>query len=182
MPSEREWLRRLAILQCALGALFCLSLRVSFLSELTAPSAVAGVTVAVCAIVLWAPLSRRGDAKRALSMLIQSGNVDLAGAAPLSEPDLRAAAAMLGVSEIALLVPDRGSRSQLAYGELKAIHRGAFKTYRVPLGGAGDDEDLGFIEPPGLRLPRPFVVKSLNGQAGELARIVVGVSATSDKD
>ena len=178
MPAEREWLRRLAIVQCVLGALFCLSLRFPILSVLTETVSVAGFTLGACALLLWKPLSRRGDAKHALNMLIQSGNAELAGAAPLGEPDLRAAAAMLGVSEIAVLLPDRGSRSQLAYGELKAIHRGAFKTYRVPLGA--DSDELGFIEPPGLRLPRPYVVKPLIGQSGELARIVVGLSAASE--
>ena len=176
MPSEREWLRRLAIVQCVLGALFCLSLKFSLLGGLTEAVSVAAFTVGVCAVLLWRPLSQRGDAKRALSLLIQSP--DLAGAAPLEETDLRAAAEMLGVGEIALLVPERGSRSRLAYGELKVVQRGAFKTYLVPLGAAGDDEGLGFVEPPGLHLPRPYVVRSLVGQAGELARIVVGASAT----
>jgi putative nucleotidyltransferase with HDIG domain len=175
MPSEGEWLRRLGMLQCVLGALFCLSLKVPLLSSLTETISVAGCTVGVCAFLIWSPLRQRGDAKRALSLLIQSP--DLAGAAPLEEPDLRAAAAMLGVGEIALLVPDRGSRSRIAFGELKALSRGAYKTYRVPLGGPGEDEALGFIEPPGLRLPRPYAVKPLIGQSGELARIVVGSAA-----
>ena len=180
MHSEREWLRRLAIVQCVLGTLFCLSLRFPVLHEVTEPVSIAGFTVGACAFLLWAPLSKRGDAKQALNMLIASGNADLAGAAPLAEPDLRAAAAMLGVSDLALLVPDPGSRSQLAWGELKAIHRGAYKTYRVPLGADGEDGGLGFIEPPGLRLPRPYVVKALNGQSGELARIVVGATLRAD--
>ncbi|MGI8423800.1 MAG: HD-GYP domain-containing protein [Chloroflexota bacterium] len=188
MPSERSadtaWLRRLALVQCVLGALFCLSLRfrdVGWLADLAEPVAIAAFTIGACAALLWAPLSRRGDAKRALSLLIQSGAQDLAGAAPLAEPDLRAAAAMLGVNEIALLVPERGSRSHVVWAELKALRRGTYKTYRVPLGGSGEDEALGFVVPPGLHLPRPYVVKPLMGQSGELARIVVGVAAAPDE-
>ena len=163
------------MVQCVLGALFCLSLKFPLLSGLTDGVSVAGFTVGACALLLWAPLTQRGDAKRALSLLIQSP--DLAGAAPLEEPDLRAAAAMLGVGEIAVLLPERGSRSRLAWGELKALHRGSYKTYRVPLGSNGEDDELGFIEPPGLHLPRPYIVKPLLGQSGELARIVVGSAA-----
>ena len=177
MPADREWLRRLGMLQCVIGAAFCLSLRFPLLGGLTEIAAVAGFTVGLCAFLLWKPLSRRGDAKAALSMLLDTGAPELAGAAPLGEPDLRAAAAMLGVSEIALLVPERGSHSRLAFGELKVLHRGVFRTHRVPMGGVGEDEGLGFVEPPGVRLPRPYVVKSLLGQSGELARIVVGVAA-----
>jgi putative nucleotidyltransferase with HDIG domain len=162
------------MLQCALGALFCLSLGFPVLSSLTETVAVAGFTVGVCAYLSWAPLRQRGDAKRALSLLIQSP--ELAGAAPLEEPDIRAAAAMLGVGEIALLLPEPASRSQLSWGDLKVLQRGAYKTYRVPL-GTDEEDGLGFIEPPGVRLPRPFIVKSLFGQSGELARIVVGVGA-----
>ena len=173
MPADREWLRRLAILQCLLGAAYCLSLRFPVLGGATETVAVAGLTVGVCAFLLWKPLSKRVDAKSALSMLIDSGSAELAGAAPLDEPDLRAAAAMLGVGEIALLVPERGSRSRLAFGELKVLQRGAYRTHRVPVGGVGEDEALGFVEPPGVRLPRPYVVKPLLGQSGELARIVV---------
>ena len=64
MPSEREWLRRLAVVQCVLGALFCLSVKFPLLSGLTDPISVAGFTVGACAFILWAPLSRRGDAKQ----------------------------------------------------------------------------------------------------------------------
>src|SRR5688572_29008680 len=132
MPADREWLRRLGILQCALGVAFCLSLRFPSFGGLTEAVAIAGFTVGLCAFLLWKPLSRRGDAKSALSMLIASGSAELAGAAPLDEPDLRAAAAMLGVGEIALLLPERGSRSRLAFGELKVLQRGAYRTHRVP--------------------------------------------------
>src|SRR6266542_835318 len=170
MPSEREWLRRLALIQCALGVLLCLSIRFPQRDGLKQPVGVAGATVGLCAAAIFKPVSRKGDTKRALKLLVDAAD-DLAGAAPLGEADLRAAASMLGVDTVGLLVPQRSSSTRLASGELRLLQRGAYRTLSVPL--ADDDESLGFAEPPGVRLPRPLAVKSLLGQAGELGRIVV---------
>jgi putative nucleotidyltransferase with HDIG domain len=185
MAVDRDWLRRLATLQAVLGALFCASLKLPPLSDLTAPLGLVLVTVALCTALIWGPLTRKGEAKRALKMLVDAASDDLAGAAPLAEPDLRAAASMLGVDSLALLVPERHSgaepgRSALAWGELRSLQRGAYRTLRVPLGGDGDDAALGFVETPGLHVPRPYTVKTLLGQSGELGRIVVGSRAGAE--
>ena len=170
MPSEREWLRRLALIQGALGILLCLSIRFPQLDGLKQPACIAACTLGVCAAAIFKPVSRKGDAKRALKLLVNAAD-DLAGAAPLGEADLRAAASMLGVDTVALFVPQRSASTRLGSGELRLLQRGAYRTLRVPL--ADDDESLGFAEPPGLRLPRPLVVKPLLGQAGELGRLLV---------
>ncbi|HEU5319038.1 MAG TPA: hypothetical protein VFX49_23205, partial [Chloroflexota bacterium] len=97
MPAEREWLRRLAILQGILGIGFCLSLKFPVLGSVTQPTGIALAVVALCTALIWRPLTQKGETKRALKMLVDAAGVDLAGAAPLAEPDLRAAASMLGV-------------------------------------------------------------------------------------
>jgi len=77
MGADREWLRRLALMQCVLGALFCLSLRFPLLAALTEPVAIAGATLGVCAALIWAPLTRKGEAKRALKMLVEAAEYRL---------------------------------------------------------------------------------------------------------
>src|SRR5688572_17331338 len=111
MPADREWLRRLALVQCLLGTLFCISIRFPLLGGLTETVAISAAVVGLCVAVIWVPLTRKGEAKRALKLLVDAAADDLAGAAPLAEMDLRAAASMLGVDSITLLVPERDSRS-----------------------------------------------------------------------
>ena len=88
---------------------------------------------------------------------------------------------MLGLSWIALLVPEQGVRRHVAWAELHVLQRGSYRRHRVALGSSdpGENEMLGFVPPPGVHVPRPPHVKRLQGQSGELGRVIVPDAASA---
>ena len=175
MPSaERECLRRLAAFQLILGAIVCgVAYFPTSIGDALKP-VLGGAVLAVgaCGLMVWGPLWRRNDSKRALAMLMKAGAAELAGAAQLAEADLRAGASMLNADWLAVFIRDRAVRG--AWGDLHVLQRGTYKAARVPQDAASSDAALGFVVPPGVHLPAAFRVKALMGQAGELGRVAMG--------
>jgi HD-GYP domain-containing protein (c-di-GMP phosphodiesterase class II) len=98
---------------------------------------------------------------------------------PVDEAALRAAAAMLHVTSLALLVHERTRRLRVLMGHLHVVHQGTHRLYRVALDRLGAEEAerpdrLGFVQPAGFAFARTWRAKRLHGEAGELGRLIVG--------
>jgi putative nucleotidyltransferase with HDIG domain len=179
LPST-EWLRLLDIalktITVEAGAVWSgePSALAIFLSGGLAGAAI-GTLLSRCFAHLGRNISGTGPA----ALLLESGTHATSEPAPLGEADLRAAAAMFGTDQVAVLVkePFRGSRAR--WGELHLLDGERYRVHRVPLQAAGTEDELGFEPPNWFVLPRPWRVKPLRGQAGDLGMLLVG-SVTGD--
>lgn len=109
---------------------------------------------------------------RAATRLIETSVRNVQDATPLGEPDLRAAAAMLNMPHLAVLVNEPTRPHDEPWGELHLLDGQSYTVHRVPL--QTEAEDLGCVPPAGLRLPRPYRVKTLYGMTGEMGKLVLG--------
>ena len=142
--------------------------------------ALAAAALASVALVA-APLRRASlppDLPVRLADAAQSGAFGAAAtsdAPPLGEHDLRAAAASLGTSDIAVLVHDTSRRQRSPSGDLHVLRGGRYAVHRVPLDARPPEqaEPLGFHAPPGMRLSPQSHTKPLNGQSGALGRVIL---------
>ncbi|MBI3972778.1 MAG: HD-GYP domain-containing protein [Chloroflexi bacterium] len=139
-------------------------------------------TTVVPAAALHTGEADRTDATDAAAGVLRETNTTIggdadsgAGAAPIGEADLRAAAALLGHGELALLVNEPTRPQRTAYGTLHVLYSGTYCRYRVPLdeSTAGQPAGLGCFPPPGAHLPASRRVKLLHGQSGTLGRLVL---------
>lgn len=165
------------------------------------PVAVAGGIALLSAAVQRFPWWRPAATSTALALSGKAGRTNLealaprlAGSEPLTEGDIRAAAAMLDVDSCALVINEPSRRTRQATAQLLLLQNGVYAQHRVVLasgsflaadtspgtaaGAAGGASTavspaLGFFPPAGFRMRAPLYVHTLHGQSGELGQLLI---------